>query len=50
MVEQWNADSWEPKSVYLLHLTSTNVDRGGCLCFVFYEINNQLRGFVDIEQ
>ncbi len=45
-----DADSQEPETVHLLHLSSTDVDRGVCLCLLFSKINDQLLGFVDVEQ
>lgn len=39
------------KLFYLLHLSSTHVNRGECLCLLFfYKINDQLFGFADSEQ
>lgn len=40
----------EPKTVHLLHLGFTGIDGDVCLFFLFSKINNQLRGFIDVEQ
>ena len=41
----------DPKKAHLLHLSSTDADRGVCLCLLFFlKINNQLLGFADVKQ
>ncbi len=42
------ADSQEPKTVHLLHLNSTDVDRGVSLP-PFSKLNDWVLGFADIE-
>ncbi len=43
-------DSKEPESCHLFCLRSTYVDRNVCLGLFFSKINNQLLGFVHVEQ
>ncbi len=45
-----DADSQEPETVHLCHLSSIDVDRGVCLCLFLSKIIDQLLGFVDTEQ
>ncbi len=45
-----DADAQEPETVQLLHLSSTDIDRGVCLLLLFSKTNDQLLGFADVEQ
>ena len=45
-----DGNSKEPKTVELLHLSSTDADRAVCLCLLLSYINNELLGFTDVQQ